>query len=224
MKLGGRKKPAGEGMLIEVHVDLLEVKPEFLGLLQRAGFEDHPFTVFHPVGYIHHMTGRLRKPLGEIHDTILEVSSLVNEIVSRGQVAGESLYVETELVRFSEKLPGHVGALKKTLDRFTFNHTRRQGGAQADIHMKWQPGTVSDEVREYLLSKHFYWVSMPDAPDFPGEEVATLQTQSYACALDVYTTLVAEPLPGCTGIALEQKLAMHATRPDLPMPEVIEVS
>jgi len=70
----------------------------------------------------------------------------------------------------------------------------------------------------------FYWVKTPSSERFPSEEIATIQTSTFHDASVVYSQLVARPLPACTGIHLEQKLAMVASHSNISMPETFEIA
>jgi hypothetical protein len=220
MKLYGIVAPAGEGTILEVHLDLQNVTPQFADWLQSIGFDPDPFSIFHPAGYVHHMTGRDRVPPA----TLPEVRAFVADIITQARSQKVALYAEIELARETTYFdPSKSTKIAGVLDRLTFLTTGTFGKAGADVHVEFANGTVPDEVRKYLLAKNFYWVSTPDNDHFSAEEIATLQTRTYQAAKRVYQLLVAEPLPACTGIHLEQKIAMVATHVGLPMPEVISV-
>ena len=218
----GITAPAGDGPILEVHVDLWETHSplEWLG---DFGFENDPFAVFYPSGYVHHVTGRTRVHEKGLRAKMSEVDALIERVIDEARSRRVDLYTEVELVRDTKHFPQRSIRGINVLDKFTFTPTGKCGGAKADIHIEFLAGTVPAEVREYLLRKYFYWVSTPETKYFPAEEIATLQTATYGSAQDAYKCLVVQPLPLCTGIHLEQKLSMRATRPDLPMPEVIKV-
>jgi hypothetical protein len=91
------------------------------------------------------------------------------------------------------------------------------------VHVEFRAGTVPEDVRSLLHSRGFYWVRTPASQHFPSEEIATLQASVFNDARQVYDRLVAAPFPSCTGIHLEQKLAMIPSHPDLPMPGAMEM-
>lgn len=228
--LSGILVSTGAGTILEVHVDLKTPTLPFKAYLRNLGFEDDPFSVFHPPEYTCHMTGRARVHHDE-RSIIREVATLVSQIVETSMEWGVDLYVETELVRATHYFPKHRKRSSKKnettldqLDSFTFTRSGKFGEARADVHIEWIHGTVPKDVQEYLLEKNFYWVGTPRTAHFPAEDIATLQTRDFQGARKVYDALVASPLLRCTGIHLEAKLSTKATRRDLPMPEVINVA
>ncbi len=67
--LHGLVVPLGDGMVIEVHLDIMDLNPAFLRRLNALGFEDDPFLDFYPPEYRFHYTGRTRAcriPHGDI--------------------------------------------------------------------------------------------------------------------------------------------------------------
>jgi hypothetical protein len=225
VKLNGILAPTGEGLIVEVHVDLIDPSPSFRDYLHAQGFEEDPFSIFFPAEYNCHMTGRTRHSQKEPNLTIESVRRLVRRLVNEGK--GEcGFYVETELVRDVARFCGVLGEVSRTgdaLDDVQFFATGRHGEAKADVHVEFPLGQVSEEIRRYLTSRQFYWVQAPSTTHFGPEEIATLQTETYASAVTVFQKLRAHPLPGCTAVHLEQKLGMSASRSGLPMPEVIMV-
>ena len=222
--LNGISSPAGEGIILEVHLDILTTDELFESWLKSLGFESDPFKDFHPSMYVSHMTGRTRSLSKDLHKVLPGINALVQGVIAEAQAEGLDLYAETELVRQTEHFQRHQSPkIDRVLDEMSFCPSGLHGGAKADIHVEFEAGTVPAAVREYLLSKRFYWVSTPVTPNFPAEDIATLQTTQYRDAKRIFDLLVASPLPWCTGIHLEQKLLMEATSPSIPMPEIIEV-
>ncbi|RJQ29762.1 hypothetical protein C4571_00610 [Candidatus Parcubacteria bacterium] len=223
--LHGITAPAGEGTVLEVHLDLERTTPVFDSWLGSVGFEGDPFTIFYPAWCTRHMTGRMRTRKEDLAIILPEVNALIANAMKEAKSHGIDLYSEVELVRdikrFSPPESRHSDAV---LDSLCFSSTGRFGTAKADVHVEFPSGEVSPEVREYLTGKKFYWVATPPSAHFPAEEIATLQTSTYKAAEEVYRLLSAKPLRGCTAIHLEQKLSMAATRAGLPMPETIEVT
>lgn len=224
MKFNGIKVPDGGGLVVEVHVDLMGPTPSFVSLLEGFGFENDPFSIFYPEGYTHHLTGRVRATKRGLAQVLNEIARSIEAILAAG--ADERFYVETELVRDVVHFSGRASEpvqLPTPLESFQFSPTGQFGRAKADVHVEFPCGQVTDEVRQYLAGKRFYWVETPQTQYFGPEEIATLQTQTYGSARGVYVALRDCPLPYCTAMHLEQKLQMVASRPGLPMPEVIAV-
>lgn len=222
--LNGIVPPPGEGIVIEVHLDIMEAPGSFLCSLNDFGFESDPFLDFYPPDYRFHYTGRTRVLLSDVADTLRHLRSLTAEVIEKAKAANVGMYIETEIVRDIQhfKDDGHVRNLS-ALNGLSFKKSARLGSAKADIHVEFRSGTVPFDVRNLLLGKAFYWVRTPSSGLFPSEEIATLQTAVFDDAQRVYSRLVTCPLPACTGIHLEQKLEMVASHPDLPMPEVVEI-
>jgi hypothetical protein len=219
----GIKASEGEGLVVEVHIDLITPRTRLVSVLEGLGFEDDPFEVFHPQGYTNHMTGRVKVTQQELKVRLREVREVVEGLLVEGR--GErGFYVETELVRGKHYFnTNSVTMGANQLSGFLFSGIGRFGGAKADIHVEFPAGNVSPEVRRYLTEQKFYWVKTPKTPYFGSEEIATLQTLTFNSAKQIYSVLCESPLPGCTGVHLEQKLSMVASHPGLPMPEVISV-
>lgn len=223
--LHGISAPAGEGTILEVHLDIQRPTKTFTDWLMEMGFENDPFLIFFPPEYTYHMTGRARVLPRDMHVILPQVERLVRDVVARAQSLGISLYTETELARETTYFPGNQATTTNgILDVFQFDQSGRHGGAKADVHVEFKDGTVTPAVRKYLVEKHFYWVSTPPTEHFSSEEIATLQTTEYKGAKRIYDLLCDHPLHACTGIHLEQKLSMETTSAHLPMPEVIHVS
>lgn len=221
--LHGLVAPPGEGMVIEVHLDIMETSATFLRRLNDLGFEDDPFLDFFPPEYRFHYTGRTRAPQSEVHNVLPGINRLIAQVVAEAQAAGVKLYVECELVREIRHFEDDGAARGlSALQGFSFDGVHG-GETKADVHVEFQSGTVTDEVRALLVGKKFYWVRTPASERFPSEEIATLQTSVFHDAQLVYDRLVSKPLPACTGIHLEQKLAMIGSHPGLPLPEVVAV-
>jgi hypothetical protein len=217
--LHGIVAPTGDGVVIEVHLDIMEVSDTFLQFLNGLGFENDPFLDFYPPEYRFHYTGRTRVLRSDVGAILPEIGLLTNQVIEQARVANIKLYVETELVRDIQHFEDRDSVRNlSALDGITFKKNGPQGSAKADIHVEFCSGTVPSDVRALLLAKDFYWVRTPASERFPSEEIATLQTAVFDDAQRVYTRLVSSPLPACTGIHLEQKLAMTASHPDLPMP------
>jgi hypothetical protein len=219
-------KPSGNGTVVEVHADLQRTDPDFIAWLSAMGFQDDPFTVFHPQGYVQHMTGRLRYPASQLRAVLPDVHALIDRVIEQGRELNFPLYLELELVRGIARFEPSVTAHRskgEILPHFHFSRTGTFGAAKADIHVEFRHGTVTTEVHQSLLDKEFYWVGTPSTEHFPAEDIATLQTARYDSARAVYQALILDPPVGCTAIHLEQKLSMRATSSDLAMPEVIAV-
>lgn len=222
MKLKGIN-PVGDGEIVEVHADLYRTDLAFNMWLQSLGFEDDPFTVFHPKGYKHHMTGRVRSSKERLPATIRGIDSLTSRVIREAQSHGLALYLEIELVREVTHFSAAPSTPLTMLNSLQFFSLGQFGGAKADIHVEFPQNSVTEDVRRYFVEKKFYWVATPPTFYFPAEEIATLQTTTYESARDVYERLAGNPPPGCTAVHLEQKLHMLATSDDLPMPEAILV-
>ena len=223
--LHGTTAPTGNGTVMEVHLDILTANQSFLDWLESLGFENDPFKDFHPSEYTRHMTGRTRALPRDLHLILPGINALVESIIDKAQAQEFDLYAEIELVRETIHFPrNEAGKINPVLDGMTFRSSGRHGGAKADIHFEFLAGTVPEAVRDYLVSKNFYWVSTPVTQHGLAEEIATLQTTQYRDAKRIFDLLATSPLPFCTGIHLEQKLLMEATKNGLPMPEVIEVN
>jgi hypothetical protein len=224
IKFNGVTAPDGEGMVLEVHLDIQKTTTGFTEWLNTLGFENDPFATFFPVGYIAHMTGRLRVLPKNIKDLLPKVNSLVAGVIQKAISEEHALYAEVELVREVLRFtPMEVMILDKSLDSFHFHRSGKFGGAKSDVHIEFPKGKVPDYVRDYLSSKEFYWVSTPQTVHCGAEEIATLQTTTYEAGRQVVSLLAQRPLPGCTAIHLEQKLSMVSTNYNLAMPEVISV-
>lgn len=223
-KLNGIVPPASAGEVLEVHVDLAAFNPNIQNILEGFGFETDPFVEFWPAGYVAHYTGRTKVGPKQLQLQKMLVEALAREIAAVGVAENCPMYVEVELVRSASRFAETGIHFEPTLDQFDFSGTGRMGGAAADIHVEFLAGSVSKEVREYLLAKNFYWVSTPAGAHYPAEDIATLQTQTFVSAQRVFTALIETPFPGCTAVHLEQKLGMYPSHPELCMPEVIQVA
>jgi hypothetical protein len=223
--LHGIVAPPGEGMVIEVHLDIIDAPAAFLCRLGELGFESDPFLEFSPPEYRLHYTGRTRAPQNEVAKLLRSIRRLVAQIIEEAHAANVKMYAESELVRKIHHFhpSGSVRSLKGLGD-LGFHQSPHTIPAKADIHVEFCSGTVSNEVRSLLLEKCFYWVRTPASERFPSEEIATLQTSAFDDGQQVYERLVNSPLPACTGIHLEQKLAMIASHPNLSMPAAIQVT
>ena len=222
--LYGSAAPEGDGVIIEVHLDIMDAPSEFLELLKSLGFEDDPFLEFFPPQYRMHYTGRTRVPRSEVHHALPPLRALVAQVLAAAREAGVRLYAESELVRSICHFEGG-GSNRglRVLDELAFQESPAGAEVKADVHVEFVSGSVPPEVRRLLEAKRFYWVRTPPSERFPSEEIATLQTSTFEGARQVFDRLQASPLPACTGVHLEQKLAMIPSRPDLPMPVVIDV-
>jgi hypothetical protein len=222
--LNGIAAPPGDGMVIEVHLDIMGASVAFLNKLNHFGFENDPFLDFYPPQYTLHYTGRTRAPHSDVANALRDIRALIAEAIETARAANVRMYVENELVRDIHRFEDSGSARNlSALDDFNFKENGQAGSAKADIHVEFRSGTVPGEVRALLLTKNFYWVRTPSSERFPSEEIATLQTATFDDAHRVYGRLVACPLPACTGIHLEQKLDMIASHPNLPMPVAVEV-
>jgi hypothetical protein len=222
--LHGIVTPTGDGVVIEVHLDIMEAPNTFLRFLNGLGFENDPFLDFYPPEYRFHYTGRTRALRNDVGIVLPEIGVLTAHVIEQAKAANVRMYAETELVRDIQHFEDR-GSIRNlsALDGLTFKKSGLPGSAKADVHIEFNAGTVPRDVRAHLLVKDFYWVRTPSSERFPSEEIATLQTAVFDDAQRVYTRLVSSPLPACTGIHLEQKLAMTASRPDLPMPAAFEL-
>jgi hypothetical protein len=222
MLLNGIHAPLRPGMIVEMHIDLINPSPDFITHLNNLGFEDDPFEIFHPDVFTAHMTGRTRSDKTHLAKTLNQLLQLGWDIHQRGHREVD-FYIELEVVRETMSFEPMNGKLVPCLDNFSFVRTGVCGKATADIHVEFPAGQVPPKVRGYLEEKKFYWVSTPSTPNFGPEEIATLQAGTYHSAVFVYRALCKTALPGCTGIHLEQKFGTLASRDDLPMPEVISI-
>ena len=222
--LHGVVVPPGDGMVVEVHLDIMDAPIEFLRKLRGMGFENDPFVEFFPPQYKLHYTGRARATKRHIRELLNNVDVLTRHLIHEARVVKTRMYVEIELVREIRRL-GRLGnpCSVSGLSDFKFQEALLASSIRADVHVEFQTGTVSEEVREFLQNKLFYWVRTPKTQCFPSEEIATLQTSTFGDASKVFKRLLKYPLPACTGLHLEQKLAMIPTHPDLPMPRAVEV-
>jgi len=224
MKFNGICAPQGRGLILEVHVDVRgKSRPDFISWLSARGFEEDPFSVFYPEGYVDHLTGRIRVPQKQLHRVLDKLNVTVSEVIEEARSRKIDLYTETEIVRQTTLFTALQDSFSPVLDSLSFKRSGLFGGAKADVHVEFPSGKVPSAVRNYLMEKYFYWVATPRTKYFPSEEIATLQTSCYGMAVEVFEILATSPLPGCTAIHLEQKLSMEATRSNLLMPEVIKI-
>jgi len=224
VKLHGIVAPIGDGVVIEVHLDIMEAPKTFLRFLNGLGFENDPFLDFYPPEYRFHYTGRTRALRSDVGIVLPKIGVLTAQVIEQAKAANVKLYIETELVRDIRHFEDRDSVRNlSALDGLTFKKSGSPGSAKADIHVEFCTGTVPRDVRALLLARDFYWVRTPSSERFPSEEIATLQTAVFDDAQRVYTRLVSYPLPACTGIHLEQKLAMTASHPDLPMPATFKL-
>jgi hypothetical protein len=223
--LHGIDAPPGNGMVVEVHLDMMEAPQSFLDELVHLGFADDPFLDFFPQGYCFHYTGRARTLQKDLRALLPSITEVVESVLQKARAAGVQMYAESELVRDIKHFAPEEGAIDFTaLNSFRFAESQTACAAKADIHVEFSAGTVPAEARTLLSNNHFYWVRTPASDRFPSEEIATLQATTFADASKLYESLVSKPLPGCTGIHLEQKLAIVQTHPQLPMPPVVSVT
>jgi hypothetical protein len=223
--LHGLDAPPGDGMVIEVHLDMMQPTALFLERLHNLGFEDDPFLDFYPPEYHFHFTGRSRALQSELRTVLPGIESLAAQVIQEARDSDVKLYAEVELVRDIQHFESENTARDlSALEAVTFNLSPEPLQIKADIHVEFRAGTVPNNVRDLLLKKGFYWVRTPESERFPSEEIATAQTSAFEDARQVYHRLVASPLPGCTGIHLEQKVAMIASFPGLPMPHALELA
>jgi hypothetical protein len=222
--LNGVATPPGHGLVLEVHLDIMQAPAPFFERLGQLGFEDDPFLDFYPAGFHFHLTGRTRVKPDQLHEALPGIQALIAQVLNEARHSSVRMYAECELVRqidhFTEaSAPRGISAL----DHVFFGNTRTAGTAAADIHVEFRSGTLPKEVRDLLVDRNFYWVRTPASNTCPSEEIATVQTSAFMDARKVYDRFVAAPLPACTGIHLEQKIAMHRSFPDVPMPEVMDL-
>jgi hypothetical protein len=223
--LYGTNAPEGDGLVLEVHLDITQLTPEFELWLEDHGFESDPFLVFFPPQYNHHRTGRTRIAQARLKSFLPEVVALVEEVIVQARKHGVALYAETELVRQTNHFPESASEVPpNALDGIVIRPSSGADAAEADVHVEFLEGTVSNEVKKYLSDKGFYWVSTPRSARFPSEEIATLQTATFDMAKQIYDRLVSNRLSACTGIHLEQKLSMARSEPGLPMPQVMKIT
>ena len=221
--LQGIDDPPGEGIVVEVHLDIIEAPASFLERMAALGFEDDPFVEFYPPEYSYHYTGRMRALPKQLSAVAPQVDALVAHVLEDARQSGVRMYVESELVRDVQHFASGSGRGMTALEGFAIRPSRPGAVSKADVHVEWRSGTVPAEVRALLEANSFYWVRTPATRLFPSEDIATLQPSTYADARTVYAALLAKPLPACTGLHLEQKLAMAPTHPDLPLPMVTDV-
>jgi hypothetical protein len=221
--LHGIVAPEGEGLVVEVHLDIMEVTTDFLKKLNRLGFENDPFLDFYPPGYYFHYTGRARVVERDLARELPAIDSLITQIIDEAREQHVKMYAECELVRDIRHFSDQASIRNLfALDCVTFETSSMAEPAKADIHVEFRSGAVPQAVRELLSARGFYWVRTPASDRFPSEEIATVQTSVFRHARQVYDRMVASPLPGCTGIHLEQKLTMRRSCPDVPLPPVME--
>ena len=219
--LHGNKAPPGRGMVVEVHLDIMQASTEFLMWLTKLGFEDDPFAEFYPAEYRFHYTGRTRIPRSTLRTELPAIRGVAEQVITAAREANVRMYVETELVRRIHHFDdGNQSVGLTVLDEFTFIQNKDVPNPKADIHVEFRSGTVPFAIRSAFQAKNFYWVKTPLTELFPSEEIATLQTSTFAEARQVFDRLLACPPPACTGVHLEQKLSMIPSFPDLPMPPV----
>jgi hypothetical protein len=222
--LHGLVAPEGDGAVVEVHLDIMDAPSSFLEALGSFGFENDPFLEFFPPGYRHHYTGRMRVALEELRARRPGIDELIAQVIKLAHDSSVRMYAECELVRQIDHFAVDSGSRNHSaLDGFEFHCDTAGASSAADIHVEFRSGTVSHAVRKLLLDHQFYWVKTPASPLFPSEEIATVQTSVFARARQVYERLVSVPLPACTGIHLEQKLAMIKSFEDVPLPPVVDV-
>lgn len=223
--LNGIRPPHEDLETIESHWDLIDPKPEMIALLRKYGYEDDPFSVFFPPQYTHHLTGRVLVPKHLVPFVMVELREMRDFLLEKMRACGAEGYCEIELVKGDVSIPVEHRLLVPMLDDLSFRPVDSVCGA--DIHIEFNDGTVTSAVRSYLASKGAYWVKCPDTTHFPAEEIATFQVSAFSGGKAVFERLVEKPLPYQKRIILEMKPkldGMRGTRPDLPMPEIIEVS
>src|SRR5262245_35285526 len=103
--LHGIKAPEGNGIILEVHLDIQKAPGLFLDWVKSKGFENDPFVIFYPPQYLHHMTGRTRLLPKQLSETSPRVEMLVEEVVNQARLQGVRLYTETELARETVRFP-----------------------------------------------------------------------------------------------------------------------
>ena len=185
--LHGLDAPPGEGMVIEVHLDMIQPSASFLERLHSLGFEDDPFLDFYPPEYHFHFTGRSRALQSELRTVLPGIESLTAQVIQEARDSGVKLYAEIELVRDIQHFESDNAARNlSALEDVTFNLSPEPLQIKADIHVEFRAGTVPDTVRDLLLNKGFYWVRTPESERFPSEEIATAQTSAFEDARQVY--------------------------------------
>lgn len=223
--LHGIKPPHEELVTIESHWDLIDLKPETLALLKKYGYEHDPFSVFYPPQYTFHFTGRVLVPKSLVPLMIVSVRETRDYLLQKMRTVGDDGYCEIEIVYGDASCPIKNRPLVPMLDMFSFRPIEVTCGA--DVHIEFDESTVSPKVRQYLIEKGAYWVACPGTEHYPPEEIATFQVSQLSGGKIVFNRLVECPLPMQKRVILEMKPkldGMRGTRPDLPMPEVIEVS
>jgi hypothetical protein len=226
--LHGVEAPQCEGLVIEVHLDMMDAPAVFLNRLIARGFENDPFLDFYPLGFHFHYTGRTRSLPEDVHIALPPINELIADVMKDARNFGVRMYAECELVRdihhFSGSVPSSESSVNlSALDGLPVSQCDKDQLPKADLHVEFKAGTVPAEVRALLLSRNFYWVRTPASDRFPSEEIATVQTSSFQDAQLIYERLIADPLPACTGIHLEQKLSMTRSSPDTPVPPVMQL-
>jgi len=223
--LNGLEAQQGSGSVVEVHLDIMEAPRGFLDRLLAWGFEDDPFLTFYPAAYHFHYTGRTRAAAIDLRSVLSNVNKVIDDVLTEARRLDVRLYAECELVRdirhftADRQLRGFAG-----LHGMAIRKSSSMDGAKADVHVEFVSGTVVEDLRTKLSESGFYWVRTPASDRFPSEDIATLQTSVFRDAQMVFDRLVSKPLPACTGIHLEQKLAMVSSHPDLPLPPVMELA
>lgn len=222
--LHGVPRPTGEGLIVEVHIDAI-AKADAMEWCKEYGFEDDPFSIFHPSQYTHHMTGRARVSQKQLGAFLMKIEALTTSVIVEAQLRGIALYTEVEIVRESRSFRPQERTFVPVLDKLSIFPTFGKP-CGADVHIEWETGTVSQEVNEYLKRSGFYWVRTPKTSHFPSEQIATLQAATFRGAKDVFDRIAANPFPWMTGMHLEQKpprIGMRGTTINMPMPDVMDV-
>jgi hypothetical protein len=220
--LNGLRPPEGLGSVIEVHLDIMDQSEELLRRLRDIGFEDDPFLDFYPPEYRLHYTGRTRSSSHELSNRLFSIYQIIDRVLAEARALDLRLYAECELVREIRHFEAGAKTDLSALESLSLQPAEVGAIAKADVHVEFLAGTVSQEVRTRTTDKGFYWVRTPATEHFPSEEIATLQTSIFRDAQICFDRLVANPLPNCTGIHLEQKLSMLASHDGLPLPPVME--
>jgi len=99
--LHGVEAPQCEGLVIEVHLDMMDAPAAFLNRLIACGFENDPFLDFYPPGFHFHYTGRTRSLPESVHVALPPINELIADVMKDARNSGVKMYAECELVAIS---------------------------------------------------------------------------------------------------------------------------
>src|SRR5689334_17681247 len=99
MTLHGIVAPSGDGVVIEVHLDIMKAPDMFLRFLNGLGFENDPFLDFYPPEYRFHYTGRTRALQSDVGNVLPDIQVLTTQVIEQAKAENVKMYAEIELVR-----------------------------------------------------------------------------------------------------------------------------